>query len=64
MTTIGLTHDCPRCGTRHLTSCCHASRHNLCDACVHEQHEQRARALRTRPGLPANDPTTPGSEGT
>lgn len=43
MTTYeGLSYDCPRCGTRHVLACCHASRHNLCDRCVAEQHEARA----------------------
>jgi hypothetical protein len=40
---LGLRFDCTRCGTRHLIACCHASRHNLCDDCVHEQHAERAR---------------------
>jgi hypothetical protein len=42
----GLPYDCPRCGTRHLLACCHASRHNLCDRCVAEQHAARAARLR------------------
>ncbi len=42
MAEIGLPYDCPRCGTRHLVACCHASRHNLCDGCVREQHTARA----------------------
>jgi hypothetical protein len=39
---MGLLWDCGRCGTRHVLACCHASRHNKCDDCVREQHEQRA----------------------
>jgi hypothetical protein len=46
---LGLRWDCPRCSTRHLISCCHASRHNLCDRCVAEQHEARfLRLMRER----------------